>query len=344
MSHITVEAFSHLDGPVEEFLALPQRIEGLNEDQARAERAGTRALLDPANTYYQNASSRSFLARKDGRTAGRLTAFHNNFLVEKEGPYGLVGHFACEDDVDVAGALFSAGAEWLGQRGMKWLRGPMNGDIWHRWRLMTRGFDTTRFPGEPRQPEYYVRLFLNNGFETVRTYSTKRIEDLKAQLERFRLEPILAKKRGITMRSFDQNRWKEDIHGLFLLCQYAFASTWSVTPTTEEEFTDIYNRWLRRVGPDQILLAEDSSGKVVGLGLAVVAPPDTLNIRTLAVLPEQSGYGLGKAIAAELYERAIANGLTAAHHCLMGPDMPTRRWDHGHARVTREYAVFERGI
>ncbi len=344
MAEVHVESFAHLTGPVEDFLALPQKVEGLNEHQAAAERAGTESLLDPANTYYRNAESRCFIAYADGRPAGRLVAFHNRFLVEQEGPVGLVGLFACEDDPEVASALVSAAAAWLGERGLKVMRGPMAGDIWHRWRFMIRGFDTPPFPGEPRQPEYYVRLWVESGFANIRTYCTKRIDDLEAQLASFRVEPELARRRGITMRSFDPGRWEEDIHGLFVLCQHAFASTWSVTPTTEEEFTNIYNRWLRRVGPEHIILADDPDGKVVGLGLAVVKPADTLNIRTLAVLPEQSGIGLGKAIAAELYRRAITAGMKAVHHCLMGPDMPTLRWDRGRGVVTREYAMFERGI
>jgi len=344
MAQVHVESFEHLEGPVEEFLALPQETEGLNDNQAAAERAGTQTLLDPANTYYNNAESRCFLAYRDGRPAGRLVAFHNRHLLEQEGPIGLVGLFACEDDRAVAGAVISAAAEWLGGRGLRVMRGPMAGDIWHRWRFMIRGFDTPPFPGEPRQPEYYARLFLDSGFANVRTYCTKEITDLEGQLSRFRVEPELARRRGITMRSFDPSRWQEDVHGLFVLCQHAFASTWSVTPTTEEEFTDIYDRWLRRVGPEHIILADDPDSKVVGLGLAVVKPSDILNIRTIAVLPEQSGIGLGKAIAAELYRRAVTAGMKAVNHCLMGPDMPTLRWDRGHGIVTREYAMFERGI
>jgi len=47
---------------------------------------------------------------------------------------------------------------------------------------------------------------------------------------------------------------------------------------------------------------------------------------------------------AELYRRAIDKGMHAVHHCLMGPTTPPQRWDHGHGRVTREYAMYERGI
>jgi GNAT superfamily N-acetyltransferase len=104
----------------------------------------------------------------------------------------------------------------------------------------------------------------------------------------------------------------------------------------------VYDRWLRRVGADDVVLATDPSGRVVGLGLAVRAPADTLNIRTIAILPDQHGYGLGQAIAATLYEKALAAGLKRVNHCLMGPLAPPQRWDHGHGVVTRTYTMYER--
>lgn len=343
MSEITIRSFAHLEDPVERFLAVPRLAEGLTDDQAAAEAAGTRALLDPGNTFYANGEARSFLAERGGRPVGRVTAFENRHLTRAEGPVGLVGLFSCENDSEVAGALITAAAEWLGSRGMRVIRGPMAGDIWHRWRFMTKGFGTRPFPGEPRQPEFYPELFTAAGFYPVRTYCTKLVTDLEAQLEAFRMAENVAAKRGYTFRSFERDRWDEDIRHVYRLCLHSFATTWSVTPTTEEEFVDIYDRWLRRVGPDHIVLAE-AEGQVVGLGLALVSPETTINLKTVAVVPEHSGYGLGHAIGAELYRRAIAGGQTRAQHCLMGPATPPQRWDRGRGRVTREYRMYERGI
>lgn len=116
-----------------------------------------------------------------------------------------------------------------------------------------------------------------------------------------------------------------------------------ISPTRPSCTTsDIYNRWLSRVGPDHILLAQDTSGDVVGLGLAISAPQDTINIRTIAVKPNHSGFGLGQAIAAELYRQAIDAGQQRVHHCQMGPNTPPQRWDGGLGVVTREYQMFER--
>jgi GNAT superfamily N-acetyltransferase len=342
MSDIRVESFSPGERPVEAVFEVPQRAERLTEEQARAEQAGARALLAPGSSYYRNAAARAFVAFRGERAVGRLAAFHNRLLAGEQLRFGLVGLFACEQDAEAAGALVDAAAAWLKSRNLDAIRGPMAGDIWHRWRFMTRGFDTVPFPGEPRNPPYYPELFAACGFAPVRSFSTKLIIELEAQLELLSVPAALAAKRGFAFCGLDPHGWQQDLRHVYELCRHSFATDWSVSETTFEEFADIYTRWLGRVGTDHIVLACDGGGDVVGLGLAVVAPADTLNIRTVAVLPHVSGFGLGRAIVAEQYRRAMASGLDKVHHCLMGPTTPPQFWDRGLGRVTREYAMFER--
>ena len=342
MAEYRVESFAPGEAPIEAFFTIPQRVEGLTDQQAKAEAAGTRALLDPGNTYYRNADSRSFVVHRAGAPVGRITAFHNRLLGGEHRRFGLVGLFACENDAAAARSLVEAASAWLAGQGLDAMRGPMAGDIWHRWRFMIRGFATAPFPGEPRNPEYYPELFNACGFAAVRTYSTKIIADLEAQLTVLSVAAELNARRGYRYRSISSEQWEADLRHVYDLCRHSFASYWSVSESTFEEFSDIYNRWLRRVGPEHIVLATDPSAAVVGLGLSVLGPEDTLNIRTVAVLPHCSGFGLGQAIVAEHYRRAIAAGVKRVQHCLMGPTTPPQFWDRGLGQVTREYTMYER--
>jgi GNAT superfamily N-acetyltransferase len=159
--------------------------------------------------------------------------------------------------------------------------------------------------------------------------------DLEAQLDLLSLAADLNARRGYRFRSIDAASWDQDLKHVYELCRHSFATYWSVSESTFEEFSNIYDRWLRRVGADNIVLALDPSSAVVGLGLSVLGPADTLNIRTIAVLPHVSGFGLGQAIVAEHYRRAIAAGRTRVQHCLMGPTTPPQFWDRGLGQVTR---------
>ncbi len=344
MSEIRVAGFPHFEGAIDDFLGLPGKIEGLSENQAAAEMSGAKAMIDPGNTFYRNGSSCNFVAYRDGEPVGRLTAFQNLMLHGDQAQHGLVGLFCCENNTDSTDALMQQAVVWLKEKGLTMMRGPMNGDIWHRWRFMTRGFETVPFPGEPRQPDYYPSLFTGVGFAPVRTYSTKLISDLPAQLAKLSKSAQYNAKRGITYRNLDRDKWASELVTMFQLCRHSFAENWGVTETTESEFVDIYNRWLKRSGPEQIVYAQDKSGAVVGLGLAMLSPADTINLKTIAILPGQSGFGLGKAIAAELYQRGIDSGLKKAQHCLIGPMTPVQKWDQGLGMVTREYTIYERSI
>ena len=115
MTEFRVASFSQNDEPIEDFFTLPLLVEGLTEDQAKAEAAGTRSLLVSNNTYYRNADSRSFVAYRGDAPVGRLTAFHNRLLIDQHRRFGLVGLFACEDDVAAAQTLVRHASQWLGR-------------------------------------------------------------------------------------------------------------------------------------------------------------------------------------------------------------------------------------
>ena len=64
----------------------------------------------------------------------------------------------------------------------------LNRDIWHGYRLMTRGFDRPPFAGEPRNPATYPAIFEQAGFHVRRRWNTfelgrDALDDLLARFE-----------------------------------------------------------------------------------------------------------------------------------------------------------------
>ena len=68
-----------------------------------------------------------FLARRGSKTVGRIAGIidrhYNQFHGEK---MGIWGFFECADDPEAAAALFSSVETWARQKGMTFLRGPLN--------------------------------------------------------------------------------------------------------------------------------------------------------------------------------------------------------------------------
>lgn len=103
----------------------------------------------------------------EGRTAGRIAAFYNleQAALEQQ-PTGGCGFFECVDDQQAADMLFDAAREWLREKGMEAMDGPVNfGDRESWWGLLVDGFEFQPLYANPYNPPYYIRLFENYGFQ-----------------------------------------------------------------------------------------------------------------------------------------------------------------------------------
>jgi len=69
------------------------------------------------NPYFEHADAAYFLAERDGRPVGRISAQVCQLVQEyQETGTGHFGMFECENRQETADALFGAGAEWLWAR------------------------------------------------------------------------------------------------------------------------------------------------------------------------------------------------------------------------------------
>src|SRR5271156_4229338 len=85
------------------------------------------ALSRKVNPFFQHADAQFWLARKDGRDVGRITAQIDHLAkTDPAAPGGYFGMIAAEDDPAVFAALFETAENWLRARGRAWARGPFN--------------------------------------------------------------------------------------------------------------------------------------------------------------------------------------------------------------------------
>src|SRR6201994_1247813 len=75
-------------------------------------------LAKKLNAYFKHGEAEYFLARRDGRVVGRITAqvdfAYNQFHGTKAGMFGFIEF---EDDAEVLGALLAAAEAWVVGRG-----------------------------------------------------------------------------------------------------------------------------------------------------------------------------------------------------------------------------------
>jgi hypothetical protein len=102
---------------------------------------------------------------------GRIAAFVNKKYKNKGDRFkvGGIGFFDSQNDQKMANMLFEKSREWLAEKGVLAMDGPINfGERNKWWGLLVDGFHSPLY-GMNYNPPYYKRLFENYGFRNFYT-------------------------------------------------------------------------------------------------------------------------------------------------------------------------------
>ena len=210
----TERAFLHL--PVKLYKNEPHWIRPLDKD--------IKQVFDKEkNKYFRNGElTRWILVNWKGETIGRVAAFIHKKTVTKDNdqPTGGMGFFECINDQAAANMLFDACKNWLQERGMEAMDGPINfGDRDRWWGLLVKGFNI-----EPNYTcnynfPYYQQLFEEYGFQTYFEQITfvRRVMDplnprLKEKAERIFQNPKYSFRH---MRLYEIDKYTQYFHEIY---------------------------------------------------------------------------------------------------------------------------------
>ncbi|MCA9180677.1 MAG: hypothetical protein KDA51_04470, partial [Planctomycetales bacterium] len=116
--------------------------------------------------FYDRNPHANFIAFKDGKPAGRITALvnhgHNERFEEKRGFFGF---FESIDDPEVSNRLLAEACRYLVGQGMTDVRGPCNPGLNYELGLLVEGFDSPPTFLMTYNPRFYERLICDFGFE-----------------------------------------------------------------------------------------------------------------------------------------------------------------------------------
>lgn len=152
------------------FLEINYLLNKANPNYIRALDNEVNDVFDPGkNKNHRYGETKRWIIRdEDGNWVGRIAAFTNSKYINKgtDFPTGGIGFFDCIQDQQVANLLFDTAKDWLKEKGMEAMDGPINfGDRDKWWGLMVEGFDKEPMYGMSFNPPYYKELFIQYGFE-----------------------------------------------------------------------------------------------------------------------------------------------------------------------------------
>lgn len=215
--------------------------------------------FDPRkNPYYDHSEIQPFIAERDNRIVGRLTAHtnkqHNVFHKDRTGFFGF---FECCNDTQVSKMLFDKAGEWLKKRGCNIIRGPLSLSVNDQCGLLVEGFSTPPFIMMPYNQDYYEDLILDYGFgKTKDLYAYHLTSDnIPERLER--LAEFIRRKEGIVVKSLSKKKkdLKRDLETIFTLYRGAWERNWGFVPMTGKEYDHLVKTLLPVVDPDLVFIA-----------------------------------------------------------------------------------------
>lgn len=182
---------------------------------------------------------------------------------------GFFGAFECIDDALAAGTLIQAAEDWLKEKKVMTIRGPIN-PVAENWGFVLEGYDSPPVFMSPWNPPYYHAFFTDTGYEKVKDLlvydaDIKKGYTLPIRLDGF-YEKFVKHYPGICIRRLDMSRLKEDARSIWEISNIALADNWGYVPVELPVMEDMLRKLKLVVDPDAVWMAE-YNGKAIGFCL-----------------------------------------------------------------------------
>lgn len=290
------------------------------------------------------------LARCGGRVAARCGVWFRQVPDLPGHHVGAVGHYYAESAA-AGNALLNAACTRLAAEGCTLAIGPMDGNTWQRYRLVTERGTEPPFFLEPDNPDDWPAHFRAAGFTPHAEYSSAQTTDLNTRDPRAAEAAGRIAGRGITLRPLDLVRFTAELRRLHALSLICFAGNVLYSPISEDDFVAQYAPVRDHLRPELVLLAERGD-ELVGFIFAVPdllqarrgVPIDTAIAKTMAVHPDHAGLGLGGYLMDRIHQAMHACEFRRAIHALFHEDNRSGKISRRTAKVIRRYTLFARPL
>lgn len=254
---------------IERFIQLPFRLYAGHPQWVPPFIVDVKTMLNPEkHPYYEHSDAEFFTAERNGEVVGRIAALENKpfnkYHSSKDAEFYL---FECENDQEVADALFETVFEWARARGLTKLVGPKGFGPLDGYGIQIEGFEHRQMMNMMNYNyPYYRDLVENLGFIKVVDFVSSYIQPQNFQLPpKVRKAAGLAKKRGSFEIPFFKNKaelkkWAERIGQAY---NKAFVDNWEYYPLSQREIDFVVENVMTIVDPQLIkIIVKDN--QVVG--------------------------------------------------------------------------------
>jgi GNAT superfamily N-acetyltransferase len=358
---------------LKEFIELPFRLHSSSPQWVPPLRLERQQFLSRRfNAFFRHGEARYFLARRDGRVVGRVSAQIDHKLNEhQDNRWGMFGFLEMEDDAEVARALLDAAAGWLQARGRDLMLGPMDFGMNDESGVVVEGHEIPPMIRQPWQPPYYAERLAEAGLE-------KKTDLLMWELhisDREKMLPILFEladkaesEHGVRVRRMTRRSLRKDLDVFAEVYNRAWRKFWYFTPYEKADL-DAYALELQLVFDEDWFMVAEIDGEPVAIAITVpdvnqalrrmngrLLPLgwwhfltkkryiDKVRVGFLGVKPEFQHTGVAARLYVEHFATSERSPIKAGEMgwILEDNDPMNRAMEAMNGRVAKRYRVFQR--
>jgi GNAT superfamily N-acetyltransferase len=296
-----------------------------------------KALQKEHNPAFEFCESSFWIALKDGEVVGRIGAIINHLYIEKS--QEKVGRFTRTEFIDnneVVDALFNAAEQWVREKGIVRIQGPLGFTNLDHQGMMIEGHDYLPSAASEYHLPYYAKHLERIGYEKEIDWVEFRLFLKEIPEKAQRISDMIIQRNKLTVRSFKTSaELKPYAIKLFELLNVAFDELFSVV-TLNDKMIDYYiKRYLMLLNPDFVKLVFDENDELVAfiIGLPSLSEglqkakgkllpfgwwhirkalkkPKVVDLMLTGILPDYQGKGVAAILINELQKVMINYGVT----------------------------------
>ena len=335
--------------------------------------------LDPKkNPYFQHADVQLFVAERDGKLVGRISAQIDRLRLERYGDAtGQFGFLEALDDARVFESLFDAAGNWLRERAITRMQGPFSFSINDEMGLLVDGFDTPPSMMMGHGRPYYSRRVEETGFakaKDVIAYDYNSGAELPRAVGAIYERAVASS--DIAIRPFDKKHLARDLDICMSIFNDAWSGNWGFMPFTREEVVALGNNLKMLVANEYIAIANyrgepaamavtfpnindwiaGLNGKLLPFGWAKLAwhlfakPPRSVRLPLMGVRRKYHNTIAGSALALGVIDTIrryhVSRGTTRAElSWILEDNLPMRRIiEVIGAKPYKTYRIYEKAL
>ncbi|GGD58481.1 hypothetical protein [Croceicoccus mobilis] len=262
MSNLTIEPVSGKAGR-KAFVDIGYALNRDDPNWVPPLRAEAMEVVDPAkNPFFDHAEVQLFIARRDGKPVGRISAHYDKLALDMPAEQGFgpgTGQWGFLDAVDeeTTAALIARAEDWLREHGMTRVLAPISLSIWEEPGLLTMGHDHPPMVMMGHHAPQYQGWVEAQGYTPAKTLRTYDI-DIRVEYPPLiqRIIKSGEKNAKIRIRPVDKSKFDEEAAIILGLLNDAWRENWGFVPLTDREVAHTGKKLKPLVREDLIMIAE----------------------------------------------------------------------------------------